>query len=225
MIRVNLLPGKREARRAAAAGGGSSAITPSDGSSTWLLFVLGALLATILVCAFVWTAKLRELGKIEGKNKELQASIDGIKSQISDHPRIKSRLKELKDREEAIDKLQSARTGPTSAMMELSHILSPGRGPSMDNARVEQLRRDNPSALPNPNWDTRRLWLSQYAELNRDVRISGLARDGEDVSEFLRRMTMSDYFYDVKLLPASKGFDSVTKIEVVKFQISAKARY
>ncbi len=225
MIRVNLLPGKRENRRAAQAGGGSSAITASDGSSTWLLFVLGALLATVLVCVFLWTAKLRDLGKVENKNKELQASIDGIKAQISDHPRIKGRLKELKDREDAIDKLQSARTGPTSAMMELSHILSPGRGPSMDNARVEQLRRENPSSLPNPNWDTRRLWLSQYAEQNREVRIAGLARDGEDVSEFLRRMTMSEYFYDVKLLPASKSMDAVTKIEVVKFQLSAKARY
>lgn len=225
MIRVNLLPGKRETRRGAPAGGGSSAITPSDGSSTWLLFVLGALLGTVLVCVFLWTAKLRELGKVENKNKELQASIDGIKAQISDHPRIKGRLKELKDREDAIDKLQNARTGPTSAMMELSHILSPGRGPSMDNARVEQLRRENPSALPNPNWDTRRLWLSQYAEQNRDVRITGLARDGEDVSEFLRRMTMSEYFSDVKLLPASKSMDAVTKIEVVRFQLSAKAKY
>jgi type IV pilus assembly protein PilN len=52
-----------------------------------------------------------------------------------------------------------------------------------------------------------------------------MARDGEDVSEFLRRLTLSDYFYDVRLLPAKKTVDTVTKIELVKFEMSAKVRY
>jgi hypothetical protein len=57
------------------------------------------------------------------------------------------------------------------------------------------------------------------------VKIAGLARDGEDVSEFLRRLSLSDYFYDVRLLPASKGMDAATKLELVKFEMSAKVRY
>jgi hypothetical protein len=57
------------------------------------------------------------------------------------------------------------------------------------------------------------------------VKLSGFARDGEDVSEFLRRLTMSDYFYEVKLLPAGKVIDEKTHLEVVKFELSAKARY
>jgi type IV pilus assembly protein PilN len=183
------------------------------------------MLATMLVCFVFYTIKGRELSRIEEKNRAVEANINKIKGDIADHPRIKARLKELKDREDAIDKLQNARIGPTSAMMELSHILSPGRGPSMDTAKVEQLRKENPSALPNPAWDTRRLWLQQYTEINRDVRITGAARDGEDVSEFLRRLTVSEYFTDVRLLPASKGTDGATRIEVVRFQVSAKARY
>jgi type IV pilus assembly protein PilN len=222
MIRINLLPGKRETKRTAT---GAAAATGVSKGNSWLLGVLGAMFVTGLVCLFVYTAKTRELGRIQDKNKQIQAGIDQIKSQIADHPQIKARLKELDDRDTAIDKLQAARTGPTSAMMELSHILSPGRGPSFDRDKMEQLRKENPTLLPNPSWDPRRLWLSQYQEASREVRISGFARDGEDVSEFYRRMSLSEFFSDVKLLPGAKTMDTVTKIEVVKFQISAKAQY
>jgi type IV pilus assembly protein PilN len=220
MIRINLLPGKRETKRAAA--GAATGVNPGN---SWLLGVLGAMFATGLVCLFIYTAKTRELTKIQDKNKQITAGIEQIKAQIVDHAQIKARLKEIEDRDQAIDKLQAARTGPTSAMMELSHILSPGRGPSFDRDKMEQLRKENPTLLPNPSWDPRRLWLSQYQEANREVRISGFARDAEDVSEFHRRISLSEYFTDIKLLAGSKTADSVTKIEVVKFQLSAKAQY
>jgi hypothetical protein len=57
------------------------------------------------------------------------------------------------------------------------------------------------------------------------VKLQGFARDGEDVSEFLRRLTLSDYFYEVKLLPAGKTIDDKTHLELVRFELSAKARY
>ena len=57
------------------------------------------------------------------------------------------------------------------------------------------------------------------------MKIAGMARDGEDVSEFLRRLSLSDMFFDVKLLPASKAADTATKLELVKFDVSAKVRY
>ena len=57
------------------------------------------------------------------------------------------------------------------------------------------------------------------------MKLSGLARDGEDVSEFLRRLTLSDYFYDLRLLPASKERDGETHLELVRFELSAKVRY
>jgi len=110
-------------------------------------------------------------------------------------------------------------------MLELTRVLTAGRGPTVDRDKLEQLKRDNPSAVPNVNWDPRRLWLVSYKEADRTVKLAGLARDGEDVSEFLRRLSLSDYFYDVKLLPASKGQDGVTKLELVRFELSAKVRY
>jgi type IV pilus assembly protein PilN len=144
---------------------------------------------------------------------------------MANHADIKAQLKALRDREEAIAKLESARTGPTAVMLELSHVLTPGRGPTTDRDKMEQLKRDDPGAVPNANWDPRRLWLLTYSEVDRTVKLSGLARDGEDVSEFLRRLTLSDYFYELRLLPAAKTVDSETHLELVKFELSAKVRY
>jgi type IV pilus assembly protein PilN len=110
-------------------------------------------------------------------------------------------------------------------MLELSRIMTQGRGPTVDRDKLEQLKRDNPTAVPNANWDPRRLWILSYKESDRTVRLAGLARDGEDVSEFLRRLALSDYFFETKLLPAGKIIDPVTKLELVRFEMSMKVRY
>ena len=84
-------------------------------------------------------------------------------------------------------------TGFTDKMQVLS-------ADTMDPA--DPLRKDNPLAVYNPAWDARRLWLTKFVEQQRKVRLEGIARDGEDVSELARRMGLSSFFYEVRLLPA-----------------------
>jgi type IV pilus assembly protein PilN len=216
MVRINLLPDRRQAARRMASG---------EPTQVWLLGVMGALVATIVVCLFVQKLKQDELRDIMVENQHTQGQIDVIKKQTANHGEIKARLKELRDREEAIQKLQAARTGPTSTLLELAHTLTLGRGPTADRDKVEQLRHDNPAEVFNANWDPRRLWLTSYVESDRTVRIGGLARDGEDVSELERRLKLSDYFTDVKLLPGTKVTDSQTHQELFRFELSAKVRY
>jgi type IV pilus assembly protein PilN len=221
MIRINLLPQKRQLR-----GRTAPAETTSEGSSQmWLLAVLGVLLVEVVILIFVYKSKQDQLTVVQRKNNELKGTISQIQKDMANHEQIKTSLKELRDREDAIQKLQGARTGPTSTLLELSRILSAGRGPTVDRDKVEQLRRENPLAVPNPNWDTKRLWLTNYQEADRQVKLVGLARDAEDVSEFLRRLQLSDYFYEVKLLTGQKTIDSVTKLDLMKFELSAKVRY
>lgn len=221
MIRINLLPQKKTARRK----GEASEAESSEGSQAWLAFVVGAVLLEVIVLLFFYKTQQDKLANWQKKNTELTANIDAIKRETANHTEIKNQLKELRDREEAIQKLQSARTGPAAIMLEMTRILTAGRGPTVERDKLEQLKRDNPTAVFNANWDPRRLWLTKYAEKDRQVKIAGMARDGEDVSEFLRRLTLSDFFYEVRLLPANKGTDPVTKIEVIKFEMSAKVRY
>jgi type IV pilus assembly protein PilN len=218
MVRINLLPDRR--------GQGGRRTAAVEPGQLWLVGVLGAALVTIVVCLFVQKIKDSELAAILADNGVTQGQIDGISKQMSDHPQITARLKELRDREDAIQKLQSARTGPTSALLELSHLLTVGgQGPSTDRDRLEQMKRDNPTEVYNANWDPRRLWLTSYKEADRVVKMGGLARDGEDVSELERRLKLSDYFADVKLLPGSKMTDSQTHQELFQWELSAKVRY
>jgi type IV pilus assembly protein PilN len=215
MVRVNLLPDRRKEK----------ARTPSEPGQLWLIAVLAVIVCEVIVLIVVHKMKQDELKAVVAENSRIQGQIDQIKRQIANQNEIKAQLKELVDREEAINKLQAARTGPTSTMMELSRILTSGKGPTTDKDKLEQLKRDNPTAVMNANWDPKRLWLTSYNEVERQVKITGMAKDGEDISEFQKRLTLSDFFYDVSLLPGSKVFDDKTKQELVRFEFSAKVRY
>lgn len=206
MIKINLLAQKKRAER-------------SDGSQVWLAVVMVIVLAEVAMLFLYHSFKAEELTQQERKNAELTSQIEQAKKNVANHEQVKADLALLRAREEAIQKLQSARSGPTAILMELARILTPGRGPSVDPDRLAQLRRDNPLSVFNPNWDARRLWITGYVEAQRSLRIDGKARDGEDVSELARRLNLSSYFYDVKLLPATRDAD------FVKFSIETKVRY
>ncbi|MEO8905529.1 MAG: PilN domain-containing protein [Polyangiaceae bacterium] len=212
MIRVNLMPQKRRGDR-------------SDGSQLWLAVVMVLMLAEVAALFVFHGFKNEELNDQKRKNAVLTSQIDQSKGAVAHHQEVKQKLATLREREEAINKLQSARTGPTAILLELARLLTPGRGPSVDPDRLSQLRRDNPLAVFNPAWDARRLWLTKFSEDHRKLRLEGFAQDGEDVSELARRMNLSSYFGDVVLLPANRTTDSTTHVEVVKFALEAKVKY
>lgn len=212
MIRINLLPQKRRVQRA-------------EGGQLWLVVIV-LLVALEAVGFFIFHgSKKEELVRQKRENATLEEQIAQSKAAVKNHADVKAQLERLRAREDAISKLQSARTGPTAVLLELARLLTPGRGPSIDPDRLNQLRREDPLSVFNPNWDTRRLWLSKYVENQRQVRLDGLARDGEDVSELARRMGLSGYFADVKLLPAKKAESKEAGMDLVEFQLEAKARY
>lgn len=206
MIRINLLAQKKRSER-------------SDGSQVWLAVVMVVVLAEAAALLVLHGFKAEELSVQQRKNAELTSQIEQAKRNVASHEQVKAELALLRAREIAIQKLQSGRSGPTAILMELARILTPGRGPSVDPDRLAQLRRDNPLSVFNPTWDARRLWLTGYVESQRKLKLDGKARDGEDVSELARRLNLSSYFYDVKLLPATREND------FVRFSIEAKVRY
>jgi type IV pilus assembly protein PilN len=212
VIKINLLPQKRRVER-------------TEGSQLWLGVVLLVFLAEVAGLFVFHGFKNERLREQQSKNRELQAQIDQAKKAVQNHGEVKQKLEQLRAKEDAIGKLQSARTGPTAVLLELARILTPNRGPTVDPDRLSQLRRENPLAVFNPAWDARRLWLTRFVEAQRKVRLEGLARDGEDVSELARRLSLSSLFYDVKLLPAKKQRDPKLGLDLVTFQLEAQVRY
>ncbi len=216
MVRVNLLPHKKRPPRMAMKG---------SPEARWFIGFAGVVVIELIAIALIHRAHVDTWTRLRDSNQSTRAKIDAIQRQISDHAAILAQLKVLREREEAIRKLEAARSGPTKVLLDLSRMLSFGRGLTVDREKLEQLRRDSPAAVPSEEWDPGRLWLTKYAEADRAVRIAGYARDAEDVSEFLRRLTLSAYFADIKLLPASKVVDPVSKLEVLSFELSAMVRY
>ncbi len=103
MIRVNLLPQKRGARGAA----------PTQ-SPKWLLAVLAVLVVEIIGLFVFHKTQLDELKAQKDSNQQLQGKIDQIKQIVANHEQIKKDLAVLRAREDAIAKLQAARSGPTA---------------------------------------------------------------------------------------------------------------
>lgn len=212
MIRVNLLPQKRRAD------GG-------DAGQLWMAALLLLVLAEVVGLFVFQGYKNQELKRERQTNAELQSQIQQAKAAVKNRDAVKKKLEELRAREAAITELQKARTGPTAMLLELARILTPGQGPTVNPDRLAQLRRNNPQAVYNPNWDARRLWLTKFVERHRDVHLEGEARDGQDVSELARRMNLSSYFTDVRLLPGQTEKDAHSGLELVHFQLEAKVIY
>lgn len=213
MIRVNLLPQKRrvEARQ--------------EAKQLWLVAVMVAFLAQVAALFVFHGFKNEELKDQQKKNEEIQSQIEQSQQSVANHPEVTKQLEELRAREAAIGKLQTARTGPTAILLELTHILTPGRGPSVAPDKLSQLRRENPLAVFNANWDPRRLEIKSFQESARKVKLEGSAVDGEDVSELARRLNLSDYFSNVVLLPGKQERDKNSGAPVIQFSLEAQVKY
>jgi type IV pilus assembly protein PilN len=213
MIKINLLTQKRRVEAA------------PQKSQLWLVAVMVAFIAEVGGLIVFHGFKDAELQDHKRKNNEGAAQIEQSKNSVKNHPEVLKKLEDLRAREAAIGKLQAARTGPTAVLLELARILTPGRGPSVPPDKLSQLRRDNPLAVFNANWDPRRLWVTSFVEQARKVKLEGVAKDGEDVSELARRMNLSDYFSDVVLLPGKQEKDGESGVEVVRFSLEAQVKY
>jgi type IV pilus assembly protein PilN len=213
VIKINLLTQKRRVEAG------------PQKSQLWLVAVMVAFIAEIGGLIVFHGFKDAELQDQRRRNTEITAQIEQSKNSVKNHPEVLKKLEELRAREAAIGKLQTARTGPTAVLLELARILTPGRGPSVAPDKLSQIRRENPLAVFNANWDPRRLEITSFAESARRVKLEGSAQDGEDVSELARRLNLSDYFSNVVLLPGKAEQDKVSGVPVVRFSLEAQVKY
>jgi len=213
LIRVNLLPHTREARAA------------PEASQVWLLAVMGIIVLEIVGLFFYHQTKEDELNAIKADASQLSSQINDIKKLVKDHKKVKAELAVLEARQDAIAKLEQGKTGPTAVLLELSRILTPGKGPTLKLATASKPSSLHTEVAYNPVWDARRVWLTRFEESERTVKLEGMARDGSDVYELAQRLKLSKYFDDVQLLPGRQKREKVTKVELVNFALQVKVKY
>jgi len=215
MLKINLLPSEKGRAKGASAGVSNLLVIGVAGS---LVLLLGGL--------FLFHATQQgQVDELKARNTQTQGEIDAIKSRVADHQKILDELAEIRRREEAIEQLQAARTGPMSMLVEISKVLTPRGTPMADPEEVERLRNRDPSRLWSNAWEPQRLWLTSFEEDNRNVRISGEGRTNDDVSEFMTRLQLSLFFQNIRLERTEATTNADTKIPVQKFTISGRVRY
>lgn len=213
MIRINLLPHKR--------GAASSSATSAK---VWGYAYLGAAAVWCLALAFVYFGLMSDLDQAKAQNTEIERQVTLVKEQSGNLEDLQKQLEQSKQLEEVVKGLRDARQGPHRMLLELSAILSPGKGPSIDPAKLDELRKSNPETGISGGWDTRRLWVTGFEEHNRACRIVGEARNNEDIAEFLRRLALSTIFDDVVLVRTGVPRGAAATA-LVAFELTCKVRY
>ena len=108
-------------------------------------------------------------------------------------------------------------------LMELSNILTPGKGPTVDPEKLAELRKDNPTAGYSVAWDARRLWLDSFLDRDGKCLIRGVGKSNEDVAEFLRRLEVSEMFANVSL--DSTRANKTGGTGTIAFDVKCKVTY
>jgi type IV pilus assembly protein PilN len=213
VIRINLLPGKKPKR--------------AEAGQRHLVFMGAGLLVGLAGIVLFHVQTSNQLDEIRHKNGLLQADIDHLKSELGDYDKVKAQREELLKQQKTIQALESNRTGPVFLLRELSEILTPGKGPTFDGVSYQENLLRDPNAGFNASWDTRRVWLDNFDEDHKKVRIKGAAKSNEDVAEFLKRLNLSVFFAEVTpentAQISSGGVGSTVKY--VTFNLSASVIY
>jgi type IV pilus assembly protein PilN len=219
MIKINLLPVKQDRRR--------------EAGRNQLLVGLLAIVVEIIIAALLYFGASTSLTEQKNANSSIQMQVDRIDSQVRDHEQILADIREFEKRQEAIDNLEAARTGPAFLMLELSTMLSKNGRPNIDHNKYQQMIQMNPTLALDESWDYRRLWLDSFAENDKIVKIAGQGVTHEDVAELLRRLQLSSFFVSSTLVStnlakpyvAMKGFTGDASDPVVHFELQATIRY
>lgn len=213
MMRINLLRA-RKARRFA----------PGDRA----LFAMGgAIVVALVAMVVVSVGAASDAANAIRANNALKDDIERMKGEIGDFDKVKTERQDLLKQQKTIEALKTGRTGPVFVMRELSEILTPRKGPTFDRASYEERVRRDPNVGFNATWDSRRLWLDNFEEVQRKVRIQGAARTNDDVAEFLKRLQLSVFFADVTPESTTQVGDGslASGAKRVTFNVSARVVY
>lgn len=215
MIRVNLLPTRRGKRR--------------EASQRQILYMALGVLLTVGASVFVHLTKASELEAVLRQNRNLQADIDRLKTELGDYDKIKAQREELLRQRQSIKALEAGRAGPVYLLREISEILTPGKGPTFDRVAYEETLRRDPNAGFNASWDPRRLWIDSYDEKAKKVQIRGSAKSNEDAAEFMKRLGLSVFFADVVLdgtqQVGAQAARAGSGVKHITFNMNARVQY
>lgn len=204
MIRINLLPVRQTARRE---------------SSKQILYLFGfALLGLVGALFYVQSDQESKLGEIRKRNKTIQTKLTKLKEKTKAVATLQRQKEELEKQKNVLDTLIEGQSGPVKMLDELGQMLTPLEG--------AESRVAAESKGWNPDWDPNRLWIDDFQEKQRGIKITGHARTNEDLAEFLHRLGQSRHFVNISLnISESVKLTALDNTKFVKFNVDGLVIY
>ena len=211
MIRINLHPVRAQKKVRA-------------GQRQLVLF-LAVLLAEVVVMGLLLSLQSARIDEKQQELTMIKSRVEQLKREVGDFDRLKKQRNLLQRQRDTINDLHKKRSGPVAMMRELSDILTKGKGPTVDEASYEELLRRDPNAGFNPRWNPHHLWVTGFSEKGGNLKISGRAKDYDDVAEFTKRISLSRHFTSDFLERNDQVFDSKLRLKVVRFSLRCRVAY
>lgn len=210
MIKINLLPL-------------SDADRIEDGKTLFAMlffvFVIVSLLAYMLQRQDMeeLDSKRQDINKLQRARQELQQKVQQSKDLEETFKALKV---EVDRQQEVINNLTQNQVSPAGLLSELAYLLSP---PQNDTERENFAQKGW-----RWSWNTGEVWIERFKEEQRMVKLQGFARNINDVSEFLNRLSASPHFLkpQLKYTEADKvSFPNGQRGAFVRFEISSRVLY
>jgi Tfp pilus assembly protein PilN len=218
MIKINLLPQRRQRSRASS----------SDPASKHLMFgVIGLAAAGVAVVLLVDRPKRSQLHELAAANAQLESDIRSKTRQLEGYEELKKAADEADDRYRSILRLLGNKVVPANVLHELGEILMAGKYPTMTDDMTKRTG-SGPESDPNKrfqaDWDASHVWLSSFTDTGGAFKLEGGAQSESDITQLAKRLSASAYFVEVTPAGGERVADA-TGSNYYKFTITGKVAY
>jgi Tfp pilus assembly protein PilN len=219
MIKINLLPQKRQRNRVAS----------SDPSSKHVMFgVIGLAAAGVAVVLLVDRPKRSKLNDLAAANAQLDSDIRSKTAQLDGYEDLKASAEKAAERYKSIQRLLANKVVPANVLHELGEILMASKYPTMTDDMAKRTS-NGPEGDPNkrfqPDWDASHVWLSSFTDTGGAFKLEGGAQSESDITQLSKRLAASAYFVDVTPAGGERVADSQNGGNYYKFTITGKVAY
>jgi len=219
MIKINLLPQKRQRNRVAS----------SDPSSKHVMFgVIGLAAAGVAVVLLVDRPKRSKLNELAAANAQLDSDIRSKTQQLEGYDELKKAADEADERYKSILRLLATKVVPANVLHELGEIMMPSKYPTMTEDMAKRTG-SGPEGDPNKrfqaDWDASHVWLSSFTDTGGTFKLEGGAQSESDITQLSKRLSASAYFVDVTPAGGERVADSANGGNYYKFTITGRVAY
>jgi Tfp pilus assembly protein PilN len=219
MIKINLLPQKRQRNR----------VSSSDPSSKHVMFgVIGLAAAGVAVVLLVDRPKRSKLNELAAANAQLDGDIRSKSQQLEGYDELKKAADEADERYKSILRLLATKVVPANVLHELGEIMMPSKYPTMTEDMAKRTG-SGPEGDPNKrfqaDWDASHVWLSSFTDTGGAFKLEGGAQSESDITQLSKRLSASAYFVDVTPAGGERVADSQNGGNYYKFTITGKVAY